>query len=79
LIVEALNVLQDLGLGLLPIFVNLLFDFSLFKLLKNYSATALSQQLPVRLILGLKWLLSPTAELITANLGVFMLLTADSI
>jgi hypothetical protein len=28
--------------------------FSLFKLLKNDSATALSQQFPLRLILGLK-------------------------
>ena len=53
-IVEAFNVLKDFRSCLLPCFVNLLFDFSLFKLRKNDSATALSQQFPLRLILGLK-------------------------
>jgi hypothetical protein len=53
-IVEALNVLKYFRLGLLPCFVNPLFDFLLFKLLKNDSATALCQQLPLWLLLAFK-------------------------
>ena len=53
-IVEAIDVVGDIVQGELSVFVELLLDAFLpfFKLPKNDSATALSQQLPFRLMVG---------------------------
>jgi hypothetical protein len=52
-IVETLDVIEDFRLDLSPYSVNPSLMRSLFELLKNDSATASSQQLPRRLMLGL--------------------------
>ena len=51
-IIEGLDVLVDLGRRHRPSYVDALLDPLLLQVLKNDSATALSQQLPCRLMLG---------------------------
>jgi hypothetical protein len=51
-IVKDFDVIKNISTGQIPSFVNTLSDTLFFKELKNDSATALSQQLPRRLMLG---------------------------
>ncbi len=51
-LVKHLNVVEDIGSCQVTGFIVAFFIRSFFKLLKNDSATALSQQLPRRLMLG---------------------------
>jgi hypothetical protein len=51
-IIERINVIRYLGLCKLSSSVDLLLDAFFLRLLKNDSATALSQQFPRRLMLG---------------------------
>jgi len=55
LIVEGIDVVGQVGDRQLAVLVDLFLDPLFLKLLKNDSATALSQQLPFRLILGSRW------------------------
>lgn len=55
-VVEHFNVIEDIRPGQIPGFVYSLPDAFFFSELKNDSATALSQQLPRRLILGARLL-----------------------
>ena len=50
--IEHFNVIEDIGPGHIPGFIDAFSDRSFFSKLKNDSTTALSQQLPRRLILG---------------------------
>ncbi|BDD49209.1 hypothetical protein PDTA9734_06960 [Phytobacter diazotrophicus] len=51
-VVEDFNVIEDIGPGQIPGFIDTFSDPFFFSELKNDSATALSQQLPRRLMLG---------------------------
>ena len=55
-IVEHFNVIEDIRPGQIPVWYVLLLMRSFFSELKNDSATALSQQLPRRLMLGTRLL-----------------------
>ena len=55
LIVEGIDVVGQVGDRQLAVLVDLFLDPLFLKLLKNDSATALSLQLPFRLILGSRW------------------------
>ena len=54
-IVEGIDVVGQVGDRQLAVLVDLFLDPLFLKLLKNDSATALSLQLPFRLILGSRW------------------------
>lgn len=51
-VVEHFNVIEDIGPGQIPGFIDAFSDPLFFSELKNDSATALSQQLPRLLMLG---------------------------
>lgn len=55
-VVEDFNVIEDIGPGQIPGFVDPFSDVFFFSELKNDSATAFFQQLPRRLILGVRLL-----------------------
>lgn len=55
-VVEHFNVIEDIGPGQIPGFIDAFSDPLFFSELKNDSATALSQQLPRLLMLGARLL-----------------------